>query len=125
MSLITRMRRQTCVYWPPAAANSHGQPLWGTPVQLACRYEDGEHEVHTAQNEILQTGATAYIAGTDGTSAIGSPTPLVGGMLALGTLTSSMNSANPRESGAKEIVHVRRMPNFRATEVLRQVWMER
>jgi hypothetical protein len=41
MSLITRMRRQTCVYWEIIPGfDKFGKQQVAAPVELACRWED-------------------------------------------------------------------------------------
>ena len=47
MSIIDRSLKQTAVYWSLAGDDSggddfdeYGQPIFGTPVEIDCRWED-------------------------------------------------------------------------------------
>jgi len=40
MGIITRMRKQTAVYWAKPSDNRRGSRTFGTPVEIDCRWED-------------------------------------------------------------------------------------
>jgi hypothetical protein len=47
MSIITKMRKQTAVYWglnPATPYDNFGQPIFITPVEILCRWEDTVEE---------------------------------------------------------------------------------
>ena len=118
MSIITRMLKQTAVYWPLAGANSggddfdnYGQPQVTTPVEVACRWEDKTEEFLDAQGHQQLSRAVVYVdADLD-----------VGGILMLGDLDDITNPDNIKENeGAWEIRRFEKTPNFKATEFLRK-----
>ncbi len=114
MGLISRMRRQTAVYWAKLATDAHGQPTFDDPVEITCRWEEKKIEFVNAMGEKLTSGALVYVD---------RDTP-IGGMLLLGELTSGFDF-DPRAhvGDAWEIRHFERLPNLRNTEILRTVYL--
>jgi len=45
MSLITRVQKQFLVYWAYTGADLFGQPTYGTPIQMSCRWDDAIKQV--------------------------------------------------------------------------------
>ena len=110
MSLITRMRKQKAVYWPPGPADGNGQPTWGAPVELSCRWDDDAQQYLDAAGETRVSNAYVYV---DRDLALG-------GLLRLGLLSATLYPAEPRLNDAVyEIRKLMRNPNLRATESLR------
>lgn len=105
MSLISRMRRQTAVYWHPIGRDVNGKYLYDDPEQIKCRWDD-RYEVDVDQfGEEINIRATVYV---DREVAIG-------GVLWLGLLVNAPDT--PPEHG--KIRLLRNHPNLKASETLR------
>lgn len=114
MSVITRMRKQSAVYWPLDALDAFGQPTWGTPVEIECRWEDSNEQIMLPNGETIMSRATVYVD---------RDTP-EGGLLMLGELSSSVDEDDPKKNaGVWEIRKFDKLPNFRNTEFLRTVYL--
>lgn len=114
MSIITRMRKQTAVYWPVGSTNEYGQPVYGTPVEIEVRWEDKTEEFMDAEGETHMSKALVYVDREVD----------VGGVLLLGSLSSSVDQDDPKANdGAWEIRRYEALPNFKATEFLRTVYL--
>ena len=121
MSLITRMRKQTCVYWGLASNDSgglstddFGQPQFTTGVELTVRWDDISVEFIAADGTKQLSRSQVYV-GQDLD---------VGGMLMLGSLTDVTDEVTISENdGAFEIKRFDKIPNLRATEFLRVAYL--
>lgn len=121
MSLITRMLKQTCVYWPPAsedtagvANDEFGQPEFGVAVELACRWEDVTEQFISADRSMQASKSKVYVASDVS----------VGGVLCKGTLTTMTSLIDPKlNDGAGEILGFNSLPNIRVTEYLRIAYL--
>ena len=121
MSIITRMLKQTCVYWPLASAESgglayddYGQPVVTDPIEITCRWEDVNEEFLDATGTKQMSRAVVYV----------DRDVSLGGILMLGELTDITDEDNPKENdGAWEIRKFDKLPNFRATEYLRTAYL--
>lgn len=117
MSIITRMRRQTCVYWGLAsdesggiAIDDYGQPQHTDPIELECRWEDVSEEFIDSKGTRQLSKAKVYVESD----------VVMGGILMLGTEDDITNLVDIRENeGAWEIRGFGKLPNFKATEFLR------
>ena len=119
MSIITRMLKQTCVYWVPndVPFDDYGQPQYGDAVELKCRWEDEAVEF------IGPTGTTEISRSVVYVASDVEP----GGVLFLGTLavvTASGDLIVPKNNtGAWEIRRFNKIPNLKATEFLRTAFL--
>ena len=117
MSLVTRMRKQKCVYWPLGSAesggsdeDSYGNPSHGSPIEIDCRWEDGNKEFVGSKGTTELSSARVFV----------DRDMQVGEMLMLGELDSSVDQDDPRNNqGAYEIRAFQKTPNLKATEFLR------
>jgi len=117
MSFITRMLKQTCVYWPLGSEESggvdvdnYGQLIYASPVELKCRWDDEVMEVLDAQGTIFISHAKLYI----------DRDVSIGGVLMLGTLDDVEYIDDPKANeGAYEIKAFLKNPNLKATEFSR------
>jgi hypothetical protein len=121
MSIITKMLKQDCVYWPLASSESggrsfdnYGQPVLSEPIEIKCRWEDVSEEFITSDGTKLMSKAKVYVdRDVD-----------KGGVLMLGVLDDITDSENVKENeGAWEIKRFDKLPNFRATEFLRTAFL--
>ena len=114
MSLITRCQKQTLVYWPPNGTTQSGQPIWGSPVNVKCRWDNNSKQIVTPTQGVVLCRAqiiTEYLLA-------------VGGIVALGTLDTISYWADPKANpGAYEIISAMSTPNLRNTEVLYEVYV--
>ena len=111
MSLITRMLKQTAVYWPFVSTNQFGKKAVGSPIEIEVRWEDVSEEFLDSQGERQMSRSIVYVD---------RDTP-VGGILMLGELGSGVDEANPKENdNAWEIRRFEKFPNLRVTEYLRK-----
>ena len=115
MSIITRMRKQTLVYWGSPVPDGYGGATFAAAVELSCRWED-KQELFVAPNgkEVLSQSVVYVGVDVD-----------IGGYLYLG-LESDLDSnhTNPEIiSGAREIRQFSKLPTLRATEYLRTAWL--
>jgi len=115
MGIITRMLKQTAVYWPPAVIpfDDQGMPAFGTPVEVSCRWEDVHEEFITPQGTREVCNAKVFV----------SVDVEPGGLLfhgELSTVEASGFPADPRDyHGVWEIRRFEKLPSLKATEFLR------
>jgi len=110
MSIITRMRKQTAVYWAYTSTDEYGVKQVGSPVLIKCRWEDKSEEFLDSHGERQMSNAVVYVD---------RDTP-IGGILMLGVLADITDSTNIKENdGAWEIRKFDKLPTFKATEFLR------
>ncbi len=113
MSLITRMRKQTAVYWQliEEVDAVTGQPTWQAPVEVPVRWEEKMGEVGERRYvPILYYTATIYVDRDMG----------MWDYLMLGNLVN-WTPADPRSTLSWEVAAFRTLPNLRNTESLRIV----
>lgn len=121
MSIITRMRKQTAVYWPPGSESTagrdyddYGRPLYGDPVEIDCRWVDVNEEFVGPTGDRLSTQSIVYTDRDVG----------LRGVLMLGELTDITDADNPKNNlNAWEIRRFDKTPNLRNTEVLRKAYL--
>jgi hypothetical protein len=115
------MRKQTAVYWPPGSEETggadydgYGHPLFASPVEISCRWEDIVQEFVDSENETRFSQSIVY---TDRDVKLR-------GVLMLGTLNDVTDLDNPKENeGAWEIRRFDKLPNLRNTEILRTAYL--
>ena len=110
MSIITKMRKQTAVYWAKSGLDSYGQLTYSTPVEISCRWEDTIQEF-IGTNGVRQLSQSVVYVDRD---------MYVGDILKLGELDSGVDQDTPMDnSGAWEIRSFGKSPNLKNTEYLR------
>lgn len=62
MSLITKINKAFCVYWPPTGVDQFGKPTLGAPIELRCRWEDTIEEVLSVDGEKTLTRAKVFVS---------------------------------------------------------------
>ena len=110
MSLITRMRKQTAVYWAQAAArDDDGQLTFAAPVEIDCRWDDEAQEFIDSEGRKVVSRSIVYV----------DRVMIVGDMLYLGTLASLSGETDPRNvATAYKIRGWARNPDIKANEFL-------
>jgi len=112
MSIITKMRKQTAVYWELLSINRFGEKAYEDPVEINVRWEDRTEEFLDAGGERMYSQAVVYVD-RDVT---------IGGVLLLGALDSDVDQDSPKENNsAYEIKRFDKLPTLKATEYLRTV----
>jgi hypothetical protein len=121
MGIITKMKKQTAVYWPSETSESagdafddYGKPVVADPIEIDCRWEDVSEEFSDATGTRQISRAKVYVdRDVD-----------VGGILMLGELTDITDEVNIKENdGAFEIRRFDKLPNLKATEYLRTAFL--
>ena len=121
MSIISRMRKQTAVYWAPESEESAGDDFddFGLPqvtigVEISVRWEDRTEEFIDAEGMRQLSNAIVYV----------DQDVIIGGILMLGELTDITDAVNIKENdGAWEIRRFDKLPIIRATEFLRTAYL--
>jgi hypothetical protein len=52
--------RETVVYWRPDGTDRDGQRKFAPPVELPARWEDGQLDVQTGQNEVWRSATQVF-----------------------------------------------------------------
>lgn len=116
MRIITKMLKQKAVYWAPASPkfDDYGQPNISTPVEIDCRWEDVGEEFLDGGGTLQLSMAKVFV-GID---------VVVGGLLMLGELSSSVDEDNPKNNdGVWEIRRFEKLPTLKATQFLRTCYL--
>jgi hypothetical protein len=127
MSIITRMRRQDAIYWPPGEPDDYGHCSFGELVELVqvggvnyrVRWEDRVEEFIDAAGTLTRSRAVVFVPVLPSGGEI-----VVGGYLLLGPRGSLVSEIEPqRNVGACEVRRVDYLPNLKNTERLRTVYL--
>jgi hypothetical protein len=114
MGIITKMLKQTAVYWEKTGVDDYGQPTWAAPIEIRCRWEDRTEEFVSPEGTREASMAVVYV-GQD---------VVVGGVLMLGLLGSSVDENDPKANlGAWEIRSFSKLPDLKAKQFLRTVML--
>jgi hypothetical protein len=117
MSVIKKMRKQKCVYWPPGVSDPHGQPTFGDPVEMRCRWEESAEQYIDAKGETRISKAIVYVE---------SPVEIDGLLrkLAKTETIGNVNASDPwSNEGVYEIRRYDELPDFKAKEFLMTAWV--
>jgi len=118
MSIITRMLKQTAVYWAlniTTPYDNYGQPQYEDPIEMSVRWEAKTVEFLGPEGNTLLSNAVVYV-GQD---------VVLGGVLMLGELTDINSSLTiPKQNDETwEIRRFEKLPNLQNTEFLRTVYL--
>lgn len=116
MSLISRMRKQTAVYWPSPVSDGRGGYTYGDAVEIVVRWEDIHEVFLSVDGEEVVSNARVYVDRVVDEL----------GFLFLGELTDLDSSAlaDPMlADGAFSIRKFEVLPNLRNTENLYTVML--
>ena len=108
---FAEMMPQSLTYWPPGSPDGYGQVAFGSPVLVACRWQEDQKLFRDANGQEVMSEAVVY-----------SETELaLHGYVALGDQTSQ---ADPRVlAEAREVRQVGASRSLDASEVLRKAWL--
>ena len=114
MSVIQKVLKQKCTYWPPLSFDAYGQPTYGAAVELSCRWVGDSEEIITADGSTVVSEAEVMVE---------SDVALKGALL-FSALADVVDILNPLQNpGAHEIIKFEKIPNFKATENLRVAYV--
>ena len=114
MSIITKMRKQTAVWWSSTGVDGYGRPTWTTPVEVDCRWEDVVQEFVNKDGEERFSRSIVYV----------DRDMKVGDVLMLGELDSGVDEDDPKANdGAWEVSRFAKLPNLKAIEFLRECYL--
>lgn len=115
MSVITKVLKQTCVYWEPNAVDDFGGASYLSPIELSCRWDDLIQEIIGQTEDKVISKASVMV----------SQDVKVGGVLFLGTLDDVTDFIDPKQNeNTGEIISFARIPNFKATEFVRTAYLK-
>jgi hypothetical protein len=127
MGLISRMRKQNAIYWPPGTEDDFGRVTTSELIELTLadgvnsrvRWEDKIEEFVDAEGTTQQSNAVVYVPALPGGGEV-----RTGGHLWLGDRADLTDEANPlNNEGAYPVRRFDKLPNLKATEYLRTVYL--
>jgi hypothetical protein len=114
MSIITKVLKQTAVYWAPSGTNAYGQPTYSAPVEIAVRWDDMSEEFLGPDGDRELSRAKVMVASD----------VELRGVLMLGDLGSSVDQDDPKANeGAWEIRMFKKIGTIKQTEYFRQAFL--
>lgn len=112
--LLTKNLLQAAVYWSTPVNDGYGGRTFAAAVEIVCRWEQRQELFIDAAGQEKTSKAIVYL----------SQDVDLGGYLYLGTLASLGASPVPNTvAAAFEIRGFGKIPNIRATEYERKVWL--
>jgi hypothetical protein len=116
MGIISRVRKQTAVYWPPSITfDKYGQPQTENPREISCRWDDVTEEFVDALGTRVVGRAIVMVPVEESVE--------VGGVLMLGTL-DDLTEITPKDNeGAYEVRRIDETPNIRNTQTLVEAYL--
>ena len=127
MGIISRMRKQNAIYWPPATEDNFGRAGSGALVELTLdsgvnsrvRWEDKAEEFVDAAGTTQQSNAVVYVPRLPGGDEVE-----VGGWLWLGDRGDLTDEVVPGNNiGAYKVQRLDKLPTLKATEYLRTAYL--
>jgi hypothetical protein len=113
MGIITKVQKQTLVYWAYSGSDLFGQPTYANPVQMTCRWDDMVKQVFTPEGSPVFSKIELI------TKKRLEPK----GLVWKGTLAKFTAGLRPDNStGVHEVLAASSTPNFRNTETLYEAW---
>jgi hypothetical protein len=112
MRLLTKMLKQTALYWEPDGSDGYGAFKFKTPVEIKCRWEDCNEQGLGLDGKETMFDSTVF-AGED---------LRIGGLLLLATLADLDGVGEPPEA-AKRIRKFEKVPTIRARQFLRVAYL--
>jgi len=103
MSLISRVQKETLVYWPLTEFERTGEPIWGAPEEMTCRWDSCSRQVIAANDSAIFPKHEI----------ITEKLLVVGGLVRRGTLADTAYWENPKDNqDAFEIIKVCETPTL-------------
>ena len=108
MRIIKKMRKQKCVYWEPTGFKDDGEPEFGDPVELDCRWEDRSIVINLSEGQQYVSRSIVYTENR----------LVERGKLKLGKVEDLDDMAPENNEGVGEIRQVNSIPTLKADEFL-------
>lgn len=109
-SFLTKIRKQSAIYWAKVGSDGYGGTTFAAPVSIACRWSDVA-EKYMDENGVEKVGRSSIIVDRAMT---------VGGYLQLGTLDSATPASPIGVEGAYEIKYVSDTPDLKISAYYRK-----
>lgn len=109
MSIITKMRKQTAVWWERSSTpDRYGAFSYAEPVEVECRWDESGMEYRDTKGQTVMSNSTVYV----------DRIMKIGDMLREGEIDSAEPSDPTTVDTAREIQRFDKNPNIKATETL-------
>ena len=127
MGMLSRMRKQNAIYWPPDKADDDGRMTHGELCELTLsagvnsrvRWEDKAQEFTDARGSTQMSSALVYVPILPDGSEI-----VPGGFIWLGNRADLTSEDDPaKNDGAWLIRAMHKLPTLKATDFLRSVFL--
>ena len=113
MSLITRSQKQTLTYWAYTGSDRYGQPTYGPPVQMTCRWDEMIKQVFSSDGSPVFSSIELI------TRVRLAPK----GLVRIGRIPTGGTTPAPRTYvDVYEVIATSFTPNLRNTETLYEAW---
>ena len=113
MSIISKIRKQTCVHFAKTGFDVFGKVTYSSAVEISCRWENGAERYMDQQGETAISTALIY---TEDVMQIED-------VLVLSSLAAITDTSNPlNNTGAVVVKQISSTPNIRATETLHMAY---
>jgi len=113
MSSLTRLLKQKCVLWTHITYGINGMPIYSSPVEIKCRWEDSYVEYLDKQNQVCLSAAVVYL----------DRDVKVGDVLMLGSISENLESDPLMNEGAAEIKQFNKIPDLKNRKCLRVAYL--
>lgn len=110
---IKKFLKQKAVYWGTPVPNGFGGFTYAEPVEISVRWTEKQELFLNYNGEQVLSRAKLML----------DQDVVVRGMLALTTLVELSSSQAPGDNAAYEIRAFQKMPDVRAKQYVRQVWL--
>lgn len=113
--MLNKLKKQKAVYWAKGTNDGFGGYTYGDPIELKVTWLFKQEK---------------FVSALDGEELVSTSVVLVdrdlvmGGMLALTTLSDLSSSGLPEDNGAFEIKAYTKVPDYKGTNFSRKVWLE-
>lgn len=111
--VASRTMKQAAIHWPFTGVDDFGQPTYGSPEEIACRWDTVNEEFITPSGD-QEVSRARLIVDRD---------IAVKDRLALGELDSLTPEDPKDQDGAWEVRSFNKTPNFKGTKFLREVFL--
>ena len=128
MGIISKMRKQNAIYWPPSTFDDYGHPVSAPLVELVLvpgganfrvRWEDKAEQYLDTKGTTRTSSSVVYVPRLPDGSEV---TP--GGFLWLGNAADLTDPLNPSGNpGAGEVMRFEKLPNLKNTQQLRTAYL--
>lgn len=109
MSIIRRCMREYLTYWPPLEPTDSGEPTWGPPEEVKCRWDDKVVQIIKDDGSMVYSRAELITA----------KKLEVGGIVYRAQLAAVTYQDDPKDNvGSFEVIKVSETPKLNYRETL-------